>query len=304
MKKNILIITSDPDSINYEIINKSLFFFNKQRNNNYTFIGSKELFEKNINFKNKSYFNFVDINYKNNKQIKSYLKNSFEKAFQIINKKEAHGIINLPLNKKNLFDNKYPGVTEYISDKFNSRNKETMLLYSEKFSVSPVTTHYKIHDIRKKLTKNKIINNFINIKNFYETVVKIKKPKIGILGFNPHNGIDFNHSFEEEKILNPALKQLKKDKKNFIYGLLSPDSSFIEMEKNKLHCLIGHYHDQVLTTFKYINKFNAINITLGMPFLRVSPDHGTGLNIKGKNKASPESFLCALNFYEKYGNNI
>ena len=86
--------------------------------------------------------------------------------------------------------------------------------------------------------------------------------------------------------------------------MLSPDSSFLEIKKKNLNSLIGHYHDQVLTTFKYINEFNAINITLGLPFLRVSPDHGTGLNILGKNKANPDSLIYALNFYEKYSDNL
>ena len=76
--------------------------------------------------------------------------------------------------------------------------------------------------------------------------------------------------------------------------------SFVKREDNKINSLIGMYHDQVLTTFKYINKFSAINITLGLPFVRVSPDHGTATDIIKKNKANPESFLYCLNFFEKF----
>jgi len=179
-----------------------------------------------------------------------------------------------------------------------------MLLYSDKFSVSPITTHYKIIKIVKNLNKEKIIQNFYNIKFFYQKFIGIKNPKIGLLGLNPHNGIDFKSPQEEDLFIKPALNKLKKNKNNKIFGLLSPDSSFLEIKKKNLNSLIGHYHDQVLTTFKYINEFNAINITLGLPFLRVSPDHGTGLNILKKNKANPDSLIYALNFYEKYSDNL
>ncbi len=93
-------------------------------------------------------------------------------------------------------------------------------------------------------------------------------------------------------------------KKINITGPISPDSAFNQININKINCLIGNYHDQVLPTFKYINKFKAINITLGLPFLRISPDHGPAENIKGKNLANPESFLFALHFFEKYSKNM
>ena len=304
MKKKILIITSDPESINYEILKKSLFFFKKKNKNKYIFIGSKKLFYNNIKLPKNNNFDFIDIKYDNKKNIKTYLQNSFEKAFEIIDKKNADGIINLPLNKKNFFNYNYPGVTEYISSKFDCEKKTTMLLFSDKFSVSPITTHYKITKIVKNLNKEKIIQNFYNIKFFYQKIIGIKNPKIGLLGLNPHNGIDFKRPQEEDLFIKPALNKLKKNKNNKIFGLLSPDSSFLEIKRKNLNSLIGHYHDQVLTTFKYINEFNAINITLGLPFLRVSPDHGTGLNILGKNKANPDSFIYALNFYEKYSDNL
>lgn len=290
MKKKIAIITSDPDSVNYQIIEKTLFFFEKKLKNKYIFIGSKELFLKKI--KKKINVDFVDIPF-NEKKKDTYIINCFQAAFNLIKKKKVNTLINLPLNKKEVFKNKYPGVTEYIADNFNCLGKETMLLFNEKFSVSPVTTHIKIRALVKKLTKKKIQNNINNILKFYKKIIKIKKPKIGILGLNPHNGMDFNHS-EEIKLIYPLLKN------NNIYGPLSPDSSFLVRENKKLDCLIGLYHDQVLTTFKFINKYSAINITLGLPFLRISPDHGTGKDIKKGKLINPESFLYALKFCEKY----
>jgi len=302
MKKTIAIITSDPESINYEIIKKSIFFFNKKNKNKYLFIGSKKLFFKKIKV-NKN-INIVDIEWKNAKQKSKYLKKSFDIFYDLYKKKKVHGLINLPLNKKDFFESKFPGVTEYLSNKFKRDSKETMLLYNSSFSVSPLTTHLRVKDISKNINKKKIINNFKNIYLFYKKIIKIKKPKIGILGLNPHNAIDFSNKTEEKNIISPAIKIIKKKFKLKISGPISPDTSFLVRNNEKLNCLIGIYHDQVLTTFKYINKYSAINITLGLPFIRVSPDHGVATNIIGKNKADPKSFLYALNFFEKFHNSI
>ena len=300
MTKTVGIITSDPNSINYEIIKKSLFFFKKKNKNKYLFIGSKKLFNENVS-SNINTIQIVDISYKNKK---NYLKNSFDVAFQLIKNKKIDILINLPLNKKKFFNNQYPGVTEYISKEFNTYGKETMLLYSNEFSVSPVTTHIKIDEVVEKYSKKKLINNIKNIHKFYKQIIKIKNPKIGILGFNPHNGLDLKGNIMERKILIPLINLHNKNNKNIIIGPISPDSSFLIREKKKINSLIGHYHDQVLTTFKYIKKFSAINITLGLPFFRISPDHGTGEDIIGQNKANPESFIQALKFCEKYYKNL
>jgi len=298
MKKKILILTSDPESINGEIIKKSLFFFKKKLNNDYIFIGDlKQTFG---NLKTNEY-KIKLINISKNCSKKIYMKKCFQKAFILLKTKEAQGLINLPLNKKNL-PKKYSGFTEYISNYFNTKGHETMLLYSRNFSVCPNTIHIPLNQVHLKLKEENIIKNIININNFYKKIIGINKPYIAIMGLNPHNGIDFYKKTEEEKIIIPAIKKLKK--LNFkICGPISPDSAFNIIKQKKINVLVGNYHDQVLPLFKYINKFKGINITLGLPFLRVSPDHGTGKDIVGKNIANPESFLYALNFFEKYYKN-
>ena len=296
MKKTILILPSDPHSVNYEIIKKTLFFFkNKNNKNNYLFVGDKNDLSNYLRSK-KLNLNFVDVKKKLN--TRNYLKNCFEKAFEILKSKKAHGIINLPLNK-NFLPKKYPGFTEYISNFFKTSGKESMLLYSESFSVCPNTTHIPLNSVSKELSKKIIKKNIYNIYNFYKNILGIKKPNIAIMGLNPHNGMDFKKRLEEDKIIRPAISEMRK--KNIqVQGPLSPDSAFNEIQSKKINCLIGNYHDQVLPTFKYINKFKAINITLGLPFLRISPDHGPAQEIQGKNIANPDSFLYALNFFEKY----
>jgi 4-hydroxy-L-threonine phosphate dehydrogenase PdxA len=293
-KKTILIIASDPHSVNYEIIKKSLFFLKKKLKNRYLFVGDEQELLKKLKI-SKNLLNFIDV--KRNKNTKLYLKKCFEKAFQMLKGGEAHGIINLPLNKKFL-PKKYPGFTEYISNFFNKKGEETMLLYNENFSVCPNTTHIPLKEVSKKLTKKVIVKNIVNINNFYKKIIN-KKARIGIMGLNPHNGQDFSKILEEAKIILPSIKSLNQ-KKIKVIGPISPDVAFNEMHNKNIDCLVGNYHDQVLPTFKYINKFNAINITLGLPFLRISPDHGTAENIIGKNLANPDSFLYALSFFENY----
>ena len=296
MKKTILILHSDPHSINYEIIKKTLFFFkNKNNKNNYLFVGDKNDLSNYLGSK-KLNLNFVDVKKKLN--TRNYLKNCFEKSFEILKNKKAHGIINLPLNK-NFLPKKYPGFTEYISNSFKTSGKESMLLYSESFSVCPNTTHIPLNSVSKELSKKIIKKNIYNIYNFYKNILGIKKQNIAIMGLNPHNGMDFKKRLEEDKIIRPAISEMRK--KNIqVQVPLSPDSAFNEIQSKKINCLIGNYHDQVLPTFKYINKFKAINITLGLPFLRISPDHGPAQEIQGKDIANPDSFLYALNFFEKY----
>ena len=172
MKKTIAIITSDPKSINYEIIKKSLFFFKKKNKNNYLFIGSKELLLKNSI--NVDILNIRNIKWTKNKK-KEYLRKSFEEFISLYKANKVHGLINLPLNKKDFLDNSFPGITEYISNKFQCSGKETMLLYNNNFSVSPLTTHLKIKNVSKNINSKKIINNFTNILTFYQNIIKKKK---------------------------------------------------------------------------------------------------------------------------------
>ena len=216
----------------------------------------------------------------------------------IIKKNLAAGIINLPINKSKFTKNKHKGITEYIADKTNNKNKENMLLYNENFSVLPLTTHIPLKNVHRGISFKKIEKACKNINYFYSKILKRKKIKIGILGLNPHNGENGYIGTEEKKIIIPAIKKLKK--KYLITGPLSPDTSFLQRNKLKIDVLIGHYHDQILTAFKTKFDLDAINITIGLPFVRISPDHGVGTDIIGKGIANPKSFKKVIKFFNKY----
>ena len=319
MNKKIILIASDPKSINSEIIFKSLRKIKKSLRKKIFLIANYDLIEKqfkklkyrfkfekvkNINSKNQT-SNLKVINIKANftnpfnlkkKDASKYIISSLNFAHKAAFNKDIKGIINCPLDKK-LLPKKTLGVTEYLAQKCKIKdNSQVMLIWNERIAVCPITTHINIKDIPKKIDKSIIIKKVKTINSWYKNTLK-RKPKIAILGLNPHNS-EYKKKSEEVKIIIPAIKKLKKMKIS-VKGPYAADTIFINDYK-KFDLIVGMYHDQVLTPFKTIHKFNAINITLGLKYLRVSPDHGTSMNLLYKNKANPYSLIKCINFVDKF----
>jgi len=319
MKINkILIILGEPQSTFSEILfkyfNSKEFLKNKKK---IILIGSVSLMKKqmkklkfnlnlnaieNIKEAKINELNILNINYNSQKifskissNSKKYISNCFKIALNLINNNKKIALINGPISKKYFLNKKYLGVTEYISKKTKSKN-QVMLIYNDKLSVSPLTTHLPLKHVVKNISKEKIIKNVKQIKKFYENLLN-KKPKIAILGLNPHcETID---KFSEEKnIIIPAINFLKKNNLN-TDGPFPADTFFLKKNINKYDVVVGMYHDQVLTPLKTLYNFNAINITLGLPFIRISPDHGPNNKMLGKNKSDPSSIFYAMRFINK-----
>ena len=163
-------------------------------------------------------------------------------------------------------------------------------------SVSPLTTHLPLKRVHKSISKGKIISHVKLITNFYQKMFKIK-PKIGITGLNPHCESNFNQS-EEDKIITPAIKYLLK-KKFKVSGPYPADTIFLKNNRKNFDVIVGMYHDQVLTPLKTLYEYDAINITLGLPFIRISPDHGPNETMIGKNLSNPLSLLKAIKFLDR-----
>jgi len=264
-------------NLNLNLINK----INEAKNN--------ELNILNINYNNKKIFSKISSN------SKKYIANCFKVGLNLMKNNKKTVLINGPISKKHFLKKKYLGITEYISKKTKSKN-QVMLIYNEKLSVSPLTTHLPLKHVAKNITKKKIIKNVKQIKKFYESLLN-KKPKIAILGLNPHCETvdDFN---EEKKIIIPAINYLKKINLN-TDGPFPADTFFLKKNINKYDVVIGMYHDQVLTPLKMLYNFKAINITLGLPFVRISPDHGPNNMMLGKNESDASSIFCAMRFINK-----
>tara|TARA_B100000315_G_scaffold259621_1_gene316375 strand:- start:803 stop:1774 length:972 start_codon:yes stop_codon:yes gene_type:complete len=319
MKKPIAIIAGEPNSISSEIIFKSWKLRKKHTYKPLIVIGSFHLLNlqrKKLKYRiklrkvrdsflvskhNRHELMVYDVKYmqrlpfqKISNRSNKYIFNCFDIAINLLKNKRILGFINCPIAKEFLFKNKHQGITEFLSKKMGKYEKETMLIYNKKLSVSPLTTHIRLKDVSSKIKKSKILNNVNLIYNFFKRNFN-KKPNIGILGLNPHNYSSMK-KIDETKIILSAIKTIKKSKIK-VMGPISPDTSFMLFKKYKLDVIIGMYHDQVLTPFKTLFKYDAINITLGLPCIRVSPDHGVAENIMGKKIANPKSLIECIKFF-------
>ena len=170
-----------------------------------------------------------------------------------------------------------------------------MLIFNKKLSVCPITTHIDLKQVPPSLKISLLIKKIKKIDGWYRSTLK-KRPKIGVLGLNPHNA-ELRKYSEEEKIIKPAIKELNRFKLD-ISGPFPSDTVFMEKYKN-YDVIVGI--TTIKFTFKALFKYDAINITLGLKYLRVSPDHGTAKNLIGKKKASSTSLLKSINFVNLYG---
>ena len=314
----ILIVSGEPNSVFLELFFKVL---KKDKiKSPIILISSKKLltlqmqkleFKKKIKLlqvsKLKSYkldnktINLIDVKYnpgkafeKISKKSNIFIKNSFDLAFQIIKKNNIHKFINGPISKKQFLKNKFLGITEYISEKFQANNT-CMLIYNDTLSVCPITTHLPLKLVSKKINKKIISKNISLVNNFYEKKFNIK-PRIAILGLNPH--CESVHKYnEDEKIIKPTIQYLKN--RYNVSGPYPADTIFLKNNRKKFDVIIGMYHDQVLAPLKTLFEYDAINITLGLPFIRVSPDHGPNETMLGKNLSNPLSLSRAIKFLDK-----
>ena len=316
--KPIIIVAGEPNSIFFEIFFKALK--TERFKSPILLIASIDILKlqmKKLRFKkkirlltlselkkakfNNNSINLISIKYIQNKPFKklssesnTYINKSFDLALKIIKKKITNKFINGPVSKKFFLKNKFLGITEYLAHKTKTK-KYAMLIYNKNLSVSPITTHLPLKHVSKNISKNLILEKVKLINSFFNENLK-KKPNIAITGLNPHcESIDkFN---EDQKILKPAIKYLLRLKYR-VSGPFAADTIFLKKNREKFDVIIGMYHDQVLTPLKTLYEYDAINITLGLPFIRVSPDHGPNERMLGKNLSNPLSLIRAIKFLD------
>ena len=319
MKYNpIIVIAGEPNSVFVEIFIKTLK--KKVFKSPIILICSKKIFLKqskalnlklNINEISKedlflkkkklNKLNFINIEYSQKKAFEKissksskYITKCLDVGLELMKRGVSKKFINGPIAKEKFLKNKFVGITEYLAHKTNIKNY-AMVIFNKKLSVSPIITHEPLKYVAKKIDKTKIKKKIKIIDKFWKDHFN-KKAKIAITGLNPHcESIDkFN---EEKKIILPAIKSLKKSKIN-IKGPLSADTIFTKSNREKYDLIVGMYHDQVLTPIKTLYEYDAINLTVGLPFIRVSPDHGPNTNMLGKNKSNITSLLQSIQFLD------
>jgi len=215
----------------------------------------------------------------------------------IINKKTA--LVTGPLNKEALIsiEKKFTGHTEYIQ-KITKSNDVLMMLASNKLKVALATTHIPLKKVATNITKNLIINKIKILNNDLKTKFNIKKPNIKILGLNPHAGENGKIGKEELDHIKPAVSELRRSKIN-VSMPISADTAFSQKILKETDAYLGMYHDQVLPVLKTLSFGNSINITLGVPIIRTSVDHGVALDIAGTNKSDVSSLSLAIKTAKK-----
>ena len=261
-------------------------------------INENDVIKKKNNLKK---INLINVDFKQTKAFEKitprsneYISSCFQIALRLIKNNISNKFINGPISKKTFLKNKFNGITEFLAKKTNTKDF-AMIIYNKKLSVCPLTTHLPIKYVSKRINKLELIKKVRLVDKFWKIKFN-KKIKIGVTGLNPHcESID---SFNEDKsIIYPTIKKLKKLKYD-IQGPLAADTIFLKNNRKKFDLIIGMYHDQVLAPIKTLFEYEAINITIGLPFIRVSPDHGPNESMLGKNKSNHLSLHNSIKFLD------
>ena len=219
---------------------------------------------------------------------------SLQTAVAALKQKQIDGLVTAPIHKKNIqsADFNFTGHTPYLKQMFGV-NDVVMMLCAGDFRVALVTEHVPVGEVAKHITKEKILSKLHLINQSLQKDFGIEKPKIAVLGLNPHAGDEGLIGNEEETIIKPAIKEAKNNNM-LVVGPYSADAFFARRSFERFDAVLAMYHDQGLIPFKTLASGDGVNFTAGLPAVRTSPDHGVAFDIAGKDKADNSSFLTAI----------
>lgn len=222
-----------------------------------------------------------------------YAKLSLQVAVKALKELQIHGLVTAPIHKKNIqaADFNFSGHTPYLKAEFGLHDV-VMLLTASNIRVAIVTEHVPVKDVASLITKEAILSKLYILNNSLKRDFSIEKPRIAVLGLNPHAGDEGLIGDEEIKIIKPAIQEAK-EKGCLAFGTYSADAFFARGQYQLFDAVLAMYHDQGLIPFKSLAIGEGVNFTAGMPVVRTSPDHGTAFDIAGKNIADSSSFIAA-----------
>ncbi len=217
-----------------------------------------------------------------------------DKALELLKNKEIDSLVTCPISKEAtaLSGFKYSGHTEYLAKQTHTKDVVMMLL-NNILKISLATTHVPLKDVPQKITKDKVFNTILLTHNALKELFLIRKPKIAVCGLNPHASDNGVIGDEEQKIIKPVLEKLKA-RLGGIDGPMPSDIAILRAKEKKYDCVIAMYHDQALIPLKLSGGLTGVNMTLGLPFIRTSPLHGTAFDIAATNVANPVSLIEAI----------
>ncbi len=318
----ILITAGDPASISTEITIKAVEARKINKNINLVVITDptlvqdyKELIKSDIKINEikdiakfsdykDNYLNIIPLKLNNRVQygkpdIKnfSFTKFSIIKTLEIHNSSIASAIVTNPINKSIMYKSgfNFEGHTDFLGSLSSKKKKPVMMLVTNGLKTLPITIHVPLKKVTKLITKELIHTKIKVAVDDLKTLFDIKKPSIIVTGLNPHAGENGDLGDEEMRIIKPAIDDLKKLANISITGPVSADIAFSPDKRCHYDLAVCMYHDQALIPIKTLDFYNGVNVTLGLDFIRTSPDHGTGFDIAGKNLANPQSLISAIN---------
>lgn len=236
----------------------------------------------------------VDLAFgKNDATVGSYAIKSFVAATKALKEGFVDVLVTAPINKYNIQSEefKFPGHTDYLDKELNGN--ALMLMVHDDLRVGLLTDHVPVNEVAQQLTEKLISEKLETIINTLKQDFEIEKPKVAVLGLNPHSGDNGVIGNEEEKIIKPTLKKLF-EAGNMVFGPFPADGFFGSGQYEKYDAVLAMYHDQGLIPFKTLSFGNGVNYTAGLDKIRTSPDHGTAYEIAGKGMANNESFKEAV----------
>jgi 4-hydroxythreonine-4-phosphate dehydrogenase len=297
------ITLGDPGGVGIEVVLKSLSDFERE----FILFGNKEAlsyYAKNLGLKIPENIKIVDVKGKfyvgkTSKTNGKIAYQSIIEAIKTVKMGLCKAIVTAPINKKalELAGFEYPGHTEIFAENFSSRNF-AMMMVSKKMKIVFVTTHIPLASVSSAISKELIIEKVKIADRYLKRYWNLKKPSFGILALNPHAGDEGLFGHEEEKIIKPAIKELKKEG----FDAEGPFPADTYWSSHKKDCTIALYHDQGMIPFKMSSCGKGVNITLGLPVVRTSPIHGTAFDIAGKGIANPGSMKEAIRLAGKLAN--
>ena len=224
---------------------------------------------------------------------------SIERAVAYVHSGAARAVVTNPIAKKTLYDAgfRHPGHTEYLGElaaRWGQPVEPVMLIWSPLLAVVPVTIHIRLVDVARALTRNRIEATARVVDRDFRARFGIARPRIAVAGLNPHAGEGGAMGAEEIEIIAPAIAALRAEGLD-IFGPLPADTMFHARARQRYDVALTMYHDQGLIPAKTLAFDEGVNVTLGLPFVRTSPDHGTAFDIAGQGVADPSSLIAALN---------
>ncbi|WP_108245691.1 4-hydroxythreonine-4-phosphate dehydrogenase PdxA [Muricauda brasiliensis] len=218
---------------------------------------------------------------------------SLKAAVNALKENKIDVLVTAPINKNNIQseDFKFPGHTDFLAQEL--KGESLMFMVTNELRVGLLTDHIAVKDVAKAITPKLIRNKVATMEESLKMDFGIRKPKIALLGINPHSGDNGTIGEEDDKILKPTIKELF-DKGTLVYGPYSADSFFGSDNHKNFDAILAAYHDQGLIPFKTLSFGKGVNYTAGLNKVRTSPDHGTAYEIAGKGKADDSSFKEAV----------